>query len=82
MMIKCIDGFTRALGAPSDWDGQDTRCGVLPIRDVAHPEGNFMVSAWEPTPAEIEALQRGETLKLWVRGSGHPVVAITVGDVG
>jgi hypothetical protein len=82
MIVKYIEGFTRALGAPADWDGKDTLCGVLPVRDVVHPEGNFMVSAWEPSPDELEALRRGETVKPWVRGTGHPVVGISVGDVG
>lgn len=81
MIIKMIDGFSRVFGAPADWDGKDTTCGALPVRDVHTPEGPFMVSAWEPTPAELEAIQRGETVKLWIRGSGHPVVALTVGDV-
>lgn len=81
MIIKRIENATRVFGAPSDWDGKDMTCGALPIRDVVTPEGPFMVSAWEPTPTELEALQRGETLKLWIRGAGHPVVALTVGGV-
>ena len=81
MIIKRIANATRVFGAPTDWDGNDMTCGALPIRDVATPEGRFMVSAWEPTPTELAALQRGETVKLWIRGPGHPVVALTVGDI-
>jgi hypothetical protein len=81
MIIKRISPSTRVFGAPAGWDGKDTSCGALPILDVQTPEGPFMVSAWEPTPAELEAIQRGETIKLWIRGTVHPVVALTVGEV-
>ncbi|APG04927.1 hypothetical protein BJI69_14190 [Luteibacter rhizovicinus DSM 16549] len=81
MIIKCIERFSRVFGAPVDWDGKDTTCGALPIKDVQTPEGPFMVSAWEPTPADLAAMQSGETVKLWIRGTLHPVVALTVGDV-
>ena len=81
MIIKRIDGHTRDFGAPVDWNGEDTSCGALPVRDVITPEGPFMISAWEPSPEELEALLRGETIKLWLRGEVHPVVALTVGDV-
>lgn len=81
MIIKRIADATRVLGAPPDWT-DDGSCIGLPVRDVATSEGPFMVSAWEPTPQELAALQRGETLKLWIRGPAHPVVALTVGELG
>ena len=81
MLIKRIENASRVLGAPPDWDGKDMTCGALPVMDVLTPEGTFMVSAWEPTPSELAALAAGATLKLWIRGSLHPVVALTVGDV-
>lgn len=80
MLIRRIEGCTRVLGAPKDWNHDDIRCVGLPIRDVPTDEGNVMISAWEPTPEEIEALQRGESIKLWVFGTGHPAVYITVDD--
>lgn len=81
MLIARIEQATRAIGAPSDWDGKDMSCNVLPIRDVKTHEGNFMVSAWEPTPEELAALLGGATVKLWIRGHEHPVVAMSVGAV-
>lgn len=81
MIIKKIEGTTRNLGAPSDWNGEDLKCGILPIRDIETPEGSFMVSAWELTPIELQALQKGETLKFWIRGVNHPVVALSVGPI-
>lgn len=81
-IIKRINNATRELGRPTDWNpDNDPPCRVLPIRDVITPEGPFMISAWEFTPDEVAALQRGETLKLWIRGTGHPVIAMTVGEV-
>jgi hypothetical protein len=81
MLIKRIENAYRLLGAPPDWDGKDMSCGVLPVRDVLTPEGQFMVSAWEPTPSELRMLSEGATLKLWIRGASHPVVAVTVGEI-
>lgn len=78
MLIKRIDGCTRQLGAPADWDGKDMSCGVLPILDVQTTEGNFMFSAWEPTPPELDALNKGANILLGVRGTAHPVVSLQV----
>lgn len=80
MIIKMIDGSTRQFGAPENWDGDLSKCNVLPIRDVETPQGAFMVSAWEPTPSELEFIKAGHSIKLWVQGAVHPVVALTVGD--
>jgi len=81
VIVKHIADATRVLGAPPGWDGRDMTCGAFPVRDVITPEGQFMVSAWEPTPEELERMQRGETVRLWIHGAGHPVVALTVGDI-
>lgn len=79
-----IEHATRVMNPPPDWEehAETQHCASLAIRDVIDQDGlPFMVSAWEPTPAELAALNRGETVKLWIVGSSHPVVAITVGDV-
>ena len=81
MQIKRIEGETRALGAPVGWDGSYGECNALPIRDVMTQNGPFMVSAWEPTAEELEALKNGATLKLWIAGRIHPVVTVSVGDI-
>lgn len=79
MIIKRIENATRVLGAPTDWKDDGAKCVGLPVLDVETSDGPFMVSAWEPTTDELKALLLGETVKLWVRGTSHPVVAITVG---
>lgn len=79
MEIKRIEGATRTLGAPHEWD--HGKCHGLPILDGMHDGVPVMVSAWEPSPLELEALLRGETIKLWIYGATHPVVSMTVGEV-
>jgi hypothetical protein len=81
MLIRRIEGATRNLGAPADWDGDISKCNVLPIADVMTDHGPFMVSAWEPTPAELEAINAGASIQLWIAGTGHPVVSLAVSEV-
>lgn len=77
MEICKIDGFTRILGAPAEWDHSKTECQGLPIVD--NPDG-WMVSQWKPNAAEIETLRDGGSLLLWVFGTAHPVVGLDVSD--
>lgn len=77
-----IEGATRTLGAPQNWEKErHGPCGGLPIRDVVLPDSglNAMGSVWFPTPEEIAALVEGAPIQLWVLGSTHPVVALMVG---
>lgn len=80
MMIKRIDGATRVLGKSQGYLG-------LPIRDVklnctVGGEGTpAMITAWEPTPDEIERLRRGAPIYLTVLGSAHPPVLLQVGEL-
>ena len=81
MLIGRIEGATRYLGAPKDWEpDRDGACGHLAIRDVQYDgsDSNVMVSAWQPTPAEVEAIKRGEPIYLHIWGTVHPVVGMSV----
>lgn len=75
MNICKIEGFTRILGAPTDWDHSKVECQGLPIID--RPDG-WMVSQWKPSAEELGTLQNDGTLLLWVCGTSHPVVGIDV----
>lgn len=78
MLIREIEGATRSLGAPADWDQTKGKCDVLPIADVMTESGPFMVSAWTPTAEELIALNAGAPVHLWIQGTNHPVVALSV----
>lgn len=79
MEICNIEGATRILGAPQDWDKRDTgaACQSLPIVD--RPDG-WMVSQWKPSAEELTALAGNSSLFLWVYGTVHPVVGLSVVD--
>lgn len=80
MQIKRIPGCTRELGKPAGWDNErDGMCQTLPILDVKGEDGReWMISQWEPEPAELTALVLGGRIQLLVQGRTHPVVAIAV----
>lgn len=71
MINGAIEGATRQLVGP---DGSNVR--PLLIKDVA----GCMVSAWHPTPAELEAINAGAPILLWISGALHPPVAVSVGE--
>ena len=78
MIIKRIEGMTRNLGAPSDWKDSDPVCNSLPIRDQNIDGLNFMISAHEFTPEELEKVKNGATLYLYIQGENHPVVGLRI----
>jgi len=57
----------------------------VPVRDelvidgATNIETNRMVTAWEPTAGELEALQNGAPVYLSILGTMHPPVIIEVG---
>ena len=82
MLIKRIRGYTRVLGAPAGWTPETSgECLGLPIRDEMNGDLPCMVSAWEPTPAELAALAAGASIKLRVIGHAHPPVMLSVEGV-
>lgn len=80
MIPKRIHGATRYLGAPADWKpDQDGDCSHLAIVDAQLPGGMpVMISAWEPTPAEIQRIVEGKPVYLQIVGTGHPPVNVWV----
>jgi len=77
MIPARISGCTRALGAPAGWTPETSGpCCGLPIRDEMNGDMPCMTSAWEPTPAELAALNNGGKVYLRVLGTGHPPVAV------
>jgi hypothetical protein len=79
MMPRRISGANVELKPPLGWDeAKQGKCVSLWVRRA--PWGDCE-SAWEPTPAELEALNRGASIVLRVFG-GQPAVALYVGDAG
>ena len=74
MLKKVIHNWNAAPGAPKGWDPKrDGDCGALPIRTFPHdaltnPASRleYVESAWEPTPQELEWLNQGGSLILRV----------------
>ena len=64
-----IENATRILGKSQGYLG-------LPILDH---EG-IMYSSWEPTPDELDKLNKGGKITLAVQGIAHPPVMLTVSD--
>jgi len=56
-------------------DGQDEH-HRLAIRDDTINGVNYMTSLWEPTPAELEVLKQGGSVRLTIVGNTHPPVLV------
>jgi hypothetical protein len=78
MQIGRIDGATRVLGEAQGFIG-------LPVRDetmlcaATGQEQPVMVTAWLPTPKEIEALVAGAAVHIHIYGLMHPPIMVDVG---
>lgn len=80
MQIGRIKGCTRVLGKSQGYMG-------LPVRDetinctVGGEQTPAMVTAWHPTPKELEALNAGAPVHVRLIGTGHPPILVEVGEV-
>lgn len=77
MIISRIPGATRTIGKSQGYLG-------LPLRDevrnttVDGPKTPVMVTAWEPTPDELDRINSGYPIHLVVVGTQHPPVMLEV----
>ena len=77
MLPKLIEGATRTIGESQGYIG-------LPLRDevvdcaVNGDATPCMVSAWQPSPEEIEAQRAGAPVLLRVLGTQHPPAMVYV----
>ena len=77
MLSKMIAGCTRVVGKAQGYAG-------LPIRDEpsscsVNGQVPTMVTAWEPTPAEMKALSEGGAVYIAIHGELHPPVRVWAG---
>lgn len=79
MIVQRIANASRVLGQSQGYIG-------LPLRDdtleTAAGRVECMISSWQPTPAELKALNEGGSVYLTVLGSAHPPVMLTTIDPG
>jgi hypothetical protein len=79
MQIGHIIGATRVIGKSQGYMG-------LPLRDeqincaVNGENTPSMVTAWHPTPKELEALNAGAPVHVRILGTAHPPIMVTVGE--
>lgn len=72
-----LTNATRRLGAPANWNHELS--GICHTLEICDREG-WMISAWQPSPAELKRLNEGKPLFLHIQGTVHPVVGLAVGD--
>lgn len=72
-----LESPSRRIGPPQNWNHEtDGICHTLEIWDV----DGFMISAWQPSEAELARLNAGKPLLLHIQGGTHPVVGLSVMD--
>lgn len=80
MQVGCIEGATRIVGKCQGYLG-------LPIRDerincaVNGPDTPAMITAWQPNPAELAALNAGAAVHVRILGAIPPPMNVFVGPI-
>lgn len=73
MIVVMIEGFTRVLGKSQGYFG-------LPLRDEVQDGVPCMMTAWEPTPDELVAINAGAKIEISIMGKSHPPIFVGVGN--
>lgn len=74
MISLAISDTTRRIGKSQGYLG-------LCVRDIVFEDGTpAMMTAWEPTPAELARLNAGAPIYLTLLGTAHPPVLLEVGE--
>jgi hypothetical protein len=53
-------------------------CHDLPVRVIKTEHGQCLISAWQPSLEEMEALLAGASVVLYIYATGQPPVAVGV----
>jgi hypothetical protein len=73
MLNLAIEGTTRRIGKSQGYLG-------LCVRDFEFGDGTpAMMTAWQPTPAEVAKIVAGQPIYLTILGNAHPPVLLQVG---
>lgn len=82
MQPTMIEGHDYVIGAPPDWDpAKNGPIMGLPIKTVVQNGIRYAVSAWEPSPDDIQKILRGAKIHLWISAPAHPTCAMTIGPI-
>lgn len=79
MIIARIEGATRVYGQSQGFTGLPVRHENVNIEGMG--DTPFMVTAWEPTPAEQKRIADGAKIVVWIAGTAPPPMKIEVGEV-
>jgi hypothetical protein len=79
MQIGHIAGATRVLGKSQGYLGLSLRDETINC-SVGGEKTPSMVTAWHPTPKELEAINAGAAIHVRIIGSVHPPIMVEVGD--
>lgn len=79
MQIGYVTGATRVLGKSQGYLGLPVRDELIHC-DVGGEGTPSMVTAWFPTPDELDRLLAGAPIHLRLLGTAHPPVMIEVGQ--
>jgi len=74
MMIARIDGATRVCGEGQGYE-------PLPLRDEVEDGWPVMVTAWTPTPAELQRLLAGASVQVRIVGKVPPPMRVGTGPI-
>lgn len=71
-------GATRTIGKSQGFLGLPVRDEVITCK-VNGPLTDTMVTAWIPSPAELDALNKGASIYVRLYGVNHPPIMLEVG---
>lgn len=75
MLPMAITNATRKLFGSPGKDGTEVK--PLHVLDEEIDGQNYITSVWQPTPAELEDLKAGGSVRLVIMGSNQPPVYLT-----
>lgn len=68
----------RVLGAPKGWDQKELPCDALPVTVCEFAGFPAVASYWTPTREELDHMNAGKPVVLFVLGQTMPPVALGV----
>lgn len=74
MQIGMIEGHTRICGKSQGYLG-------LPLKDIVLENGTpAMLTAWIPTPEELDKIAAGASILVYILGTTPPPMMLEVGE--